>query len=279
MLPQYDHQLISSFKEWLEYKLLSKGRAFNTIISGDLFSNADPVFTNYNVYTAPYHQWVYDSSISGAIIPTGVYKNTSLYGRGLSGLRIDFNHGRAIFDNGPVGNLKTSYSLKEFNVYVTTKSEYQLIAETQFRTLPIYSVPNSGLNPNSVVVPAVFIRQSLVQNSPWAFGGEDLSTSTIRCVVIALNEYQLIGIGSLLRDSRYEILPLLNSTPFNEFGDLKSGYWNYETARNEVNQSNYSIIDDVVVSRVENDFITQHHPNFYLMVIEFKIMKPRFPRQ
>lgn len=282
MIAQFDHLLLTSFKEWLEFKLINQAQAYYNIISGDLFKINDPSFSGYDVYTAPFHQWVYDDSVSGAIIPSGFWDNGNFIalGTGINDPHLDFNYGRAIIPSGYVTGdfLQTDYSLKEFNIYLTSKADYDLVAETNYLTAPILLDDTSGLSPNTVVLPAIFLKQVRVENKPWAFGGMDATTSIIRCIAIGNNDYQLVGIGSLLRDAGDQIFPLFEETPFNEFGDLKNGSWNYSNIIANTKQYEYAFIQSCVVSRIENEFIKQHHPSLNVLAIEFEIIKPRTPR-
>lgn len=282
MIAQFDHLLLTSFKEWLEFKLLNQAQAYYNITSGDLFKINDPSFAGYDIYTAPFHQWVYDSSVSGSVIPSGFYDGSTFIsiGTGINDAHLDFNFGRAIIPSGiATGNsLVVDYSLKEFNTYLTSKSDYDLVAETNYLTAPILLDPISGLSPDTVVLPAIFIKQFRTENKPWALGGMDATTSIIRCIAMGNNDYQLIGIASLLRDAGDQIFPLFTETPFNEFGDLKNGQWNYATIIANTLQYEYAFIQSCVVSRVENEFIKQHHPSLNVLAIEFEIIKPRTPR-
>ena len=51
----------------------------------------------------------------------------------------------------------------------------------------------AGIAPYKQVVPAIFVNQNWSENEPFAFGGEDKTTTSIRCVVFAENTYQLDG--------------------------------------------------------------------------------------
>lgn len=269
---------MSSFKEWYQHTLLDKGQAYRTT-SGDLYATTGPVFQSHDTFASPHQQWVYDSSVSGATVPSGVYSNGGYEARGSDGLKIDYKHGRALFDESSQdGNAITAnYSYKELNIYTTSKPEDKLIYETQFDQPPIYSTPTSGLRPDSVVAPCVFLKQFDSFNEPYSFGGEDQTVSTIRTIVFANSAYQSMAVNSLFRDTNSKVFPLLSSTPINEYGDLKAE-WNYKNILNSATQSSLVHIDDVVSSRIENDLLSERHPNLYVSVVEFKLKKPRYPR-
>lgn len=279
MRVQYDHRLLSSFKEWYQHVLLNEAKAYRNITSGQLYFNNNDQWDGHDVFTSPNHQWVYDESVVGAQVPSGVYINNVFAARGSDGLKIDFNRGQAILDKSSAkgSNIVASYSKKEFNIYLTSLPTDRLIAETKFETRPRLKVPNTGLNPNSVVSPAIFIKQELSRNDPFCFGGADMTTNRIRAICFADNEYQAVGVKSLFRDKARTNFCLLNNTPINEYGDIKSGnVWNYN---DNLADNSLVFIEDVVVSDLENDVIANHHPSLYVSVMEFELKKQRYPRQ
>ena len=70
---------------------------------------------------------------------------------------------------------------------MTNSSEEDLILETKFAKNSRYNLTQSGIKPYDQVVPAVFINSEFAQNEGYAFGGEDLTTNTIKAVVLAEN--------------------------------------------------------------------------------------------
>jgi hypothetical protein len=115
MKATYVTNLISSFYLWLDHEILDRGEAFINY-SGKLYNSPDPNFPLNSVYSAPFRQWVYDSSIQNANIPSGIFINGGHVARGVNGLNIDFNKGRAILNSGIFiiqTNVKRSYYLKK----------------------------------------------------------------------------------------------------------------------------------------------------------------------
>ena len=81
MIEQFQHKLTTSFFLWFDNFLLEKGEAY-TNSTGEFFYYDDPrLDATYKAYGSPYKQWVTDSSITDAIIPTGVFINDSFSGR------------------------------------------------------------------------------------------------------------------------------------------------------------------------------------------------------
>ena len=133
MIEQFQHKLTSSFFLWFDNFLLKKGEAYSNK-TGELFNYADPrLDSRYVAYGSPYKQWVTDSSISGAIIPTGV----SVVGAGTSGrddgVVFDFENGRALFSGSDTSMTVTGeFAVKDFNVYLTNDTEDDLIVENKY---------------------------------------------------------------------------------------------------------------------------------------------------
>ena len=50
-------------------------------------------------YSSPHKQWVFDESVEGAQIPSGIYNNGEFIERGDNGLILDFDDGRVILDS------------------------------------------------------------------------------------------------------------------------------------------------------------------------------------
>ena len=94
---------------------LSEERHFQTILTActTMRMKGLPTYpeddqNGYISYNSPYKQWVYNSDIEGAVIPTGVYVDTgdgvyNFCGRGQSGLMIDFDNGRVLFEGRHFG--------------------------------------------------------------------------------------------------------------------------------------------------------------------------------
>jgi hypothetical protein len=213
MKPQFQHELTTSFVLWADDYLLEKGEAYTNYTSTFHYTEDARLSDGLVAYSSPHKQWVFNQNIGEATIPTGVYDENGLMGRGeslFSGL--DFENGRAIF-NSSYGTTNTSvsgsYAVKDFNIYVTNQSEEQLIIESKFDTNSRFKQEVSGISPYSQVIPAIFINVQDSQNEPYAFGGEDKTSSNIGCVIFAENNYQLDGVLSVFNDSKHEVFTKL----------------------------------------------------------------------
>lgn len=281
MKPQFQHELTTSFMLWADNYLVEKAEAFTNYTSTFYPNESDDRLGPGLVsYSSPHKQWVYDSSIQGANIPSGVYHNGNFINRGDEGLQFDFDNGRAIFDS-TFGTEETtisgSYSVKDFNFYITNQTEEQLIVDSKFDTNGRFKQDVSGIAPYKQVVPAIFVNPELSENEPYAFGGEDKTTTSIRCVVFAENTYQLDGALSVFADARNEVFAKLNfeDYPFNELGDVTG--FNY---KDFVSCKRYPLfhVEESRVSKLSDRVSKNIDPSLFVGFIDFEVTNLRFPR-
>ena len=100
MKAAFSHNLINSFFLWFDNFLLKKADAHKTYTT-KLYNYSDERLGGDKiVYGSPYKQWVYDQSITGATIPSGLTIDGSFLSTGTSGMQFDFDNGRVIFNSG-----------------------------------------------------------------------------------------------------------------------------------------------------------------------------------
>jgi hypothetical protein len=123
MIEQFQHKAVTSFMLWFDNFLLKKGQAFSNKTAVFTHYNDDRLDDRYKAFGSPYKQWVNDSSIVGADIPSGVYINNQFSGRG-SNLMLDFQNGRALISGvSSSATISGSFALKDFNIYFTNDDE------------------------------------------------------------------------------------------------------------------------------------------------------------
>ena len=191
----------------------------------------------------------------------------------------DFDNGRAIFDSsfGSNRQITGEYSVKDFNFYITNQTEEQLIIENKFDINNRFKQEASGITPYSQVVPAIFVNPELVENEPFAFGGEDKTSTNIRCVIFAENSYQLDGALSIFADSKNEVFSKLNfeDYPLNEFGDSTS--FNYKDLALS-KTANFMHVERARVSKLSDRVNQGIDPSLFVGFIDFEVTNLRFPR-
>lgn len=281
MKSAYITNLMSSFYLWLDHEILARGEAFINY-SGKLYNSPDPSFPNNSVYGAPFRQWVYDNSIPNVNIPSGIFVNNNYLVRGISGLNIDFNKGRAILNSGiNSSNVTASYSFKEYNIYYTDEKEEKLLFEKSYNITPKITQVTGSLGYLDNPYPCIFIKHRMGENIPFAFGGEDSTKTMIRCIALASNSFSLDGLISILSDSARKVFPILNPNdfPFNYFGDFKSGgSFNYINLCKNQPQSSLVYIDRVTVSKLDEIDNANINKKCVAALIDFDLSDIRNPR-
>lgn len=277
----YKSLLVNSFYLWLDDYILSKGQAYKNITSSFYQQAQDRRFTSLSIYNCPYKQLVYNYNVDGAIIPSGISGSNGFIARGTSGCKIDFNEGRVLFSGGITSNFSGSYAVKDFNIYVANDTEENIVFSTAYKYNKSFGASYSGNEPYTKYLPGIFINLPKGINEPFAFGGMDKSSYTVRLTCINDNYSKMVDLLSLLEDSTRTCFPLLyeNDIPLNVYGDYKSGLYNYGTVRDAAvaNNNNLVFIDRVSTSVLSNNSLRA--PNELISFAEFELCSYRYPRQ
>lgn len=279
MKEQFQHKLTTSFFLWFDNFLLTKGEAFSNKTGDFFYYSDDRLDATYKAYGSPYKQWVTDSSITGATIPSGVYIGGNFSGRD-DGVVLDFDNGRALVSGSSTDlTITGSFAVKDFNVYMTNDTEEDLVVENKYTVnsrLP--SGPYTYISPYDDVVPAVFIASSDSTNSPFAFGGMQDTKVTMKAVVLAEDPYQLDGVLSIFMDSTEECINPIPMTgyPTTELGDLKNNTYNYVNKRNEYSDEIKFYINGVTTSRLSDRDRKSLAHDLYVGFIDFDVQQHRY---
>jgi hypothetical protein len=265
---------------------MRKVEAYKTYTT-KLYNYSDPRLGGDRVvYGSPYKQWAYDKSITGLTIPTGFTIDGNFTATGTSGMMIDFDNGRIIFNSGvSTGlNITGTYSVKEINSYITDQPEDNLIIEGKYITNSRFTVTETNISPYNPVTPCAFVSIENMDNNGFALGGEDETRVTIKAVIFAENLYQLDGVLSTFADTyntNFNIIPMTNH-PLGEYNNLKTGLYptgyNYITT-NAQYTANKCYIYDVTTSKMKDDVLKELNPTLHIGFIDFNIGNIRYPRQ
>ena len=287
MKPQFDNKVMSSFLLWFDHTLLNDGEAF-TKHSGK-FYEVDSLYNGLYTYGAPFKQFVQDFSITGAKIPTGIYLDGVFITPGQSNLSgINYEQGHVYFTSEvttPSTRLSGVYSIKDFSVYLTNEAEEKLLFETKFSLRPRTTQAETGLGPNQITYPAIFIRNNGGTNEPFALGGYDTTIINMRAIVLADSQYLLDAASSIFRDTARTFITLLEESdmPFDTLGGFKNdknyNYTGLITGKTFENQ--YVFIENVTVSKFNREVnlkIDNLNPDIFNGVIDFEVSKPRYAR-
>jgi hypothetical protein len=279
MIEQFHHKFTNSFFLWFDNYLLTKGQAY-TNTTGRFFNYIDERLpTGDKTFGSAYKQWVNDSSIAGATIPSGVYVNGVFSGRN-STLVLDFENGRAISTQIPTGSSVTgSFSVKDFNVYFSNETEEDLIIENKYDINSRIVINSENyISPYDQVIPAIFLSLDGSSNKGFAFGGMEETTISAKAVILAENNYQLDGVLSIFTDSRNEVFPIIpmSGHPVNEYGDLKTGYYSYLNLKNQYGTNTNFYINNAITSKLTDKVRKSLANDIYVGFIDFEIQQHRY---
>jgi hypothetical protein len=233
MIPQTINRIAPSFLYFLDHKTLKNGQAFVNVTSGQMWGKQDPSLPAKTIYASQYRQFVSDSSVNGANIASGVYVNNSFINKNTTGLKIDYEMGRVIFDDSlspNIQNVKCSYAYKEYNIYYNEEQDEQIIFDSKYQARPTdVNNQNPPLEYNQIIYPAIFIKTQYNEHIPFAFGGLKELQVDIRAIYLADSQFLLdagVSIASELTNSYFPVL-YPRDMPFNLYGDYKNTNFNY----------------------------------------------------
>jgi hypothetical protein len=278
MKVQLDNILMSSMIMWMDHTILRNGQAFQNFNS-KLYPITN-IYSGLYTYALPFKQVVADNSISGANVLSGIYINNSFTRVGQNNLTgINPNNGQVYFTTSQNGNtLSGNYAVKDFNIYLTNQPEEELLFETQYQVRPKTVQTATGIPIEGITYPCIFLKNNGGTNEPFALGGLDNTMMQIRAVVLADNMFGLDAVCSILKDTARRYVPLISPEPFNTFGALNSGYYNYNSLIANINVGDQAFyITEVNISKIFANFNprnTQVFPAF----VDFTLSNIRYPR-
>lgn len=225
MIPTFNHSLLTSFYLFLDNQLCGVGQAYQNINTG-LFPMVAQSATGY-VYASPFKEWVADSCISGAVVPSGVWTSSGQFLTRNSGISIDFVNGR-ILSQFNWGQLSGSFSRKEYNIYTSTEGYVDWWLERVFGENKNITYTPTGIPDGPFAAPCIILTNAREHNDPWALGGLDNTQNTIRGYIISPSNspYLQEGVNSLCRDMALQWMSLVGvgNMPYLSNGDLKPQY-------------------------------------------------------
>jgi len=289
MIPQFDNILMTSMLLWLDNKIVTNGQAYTNYQS--VFYPLSNMIYGYYTYGAPLKQMVIDSSISGANIISGVYLNGVFITPGQNNLSgINATEGQLYFSqpiSNPTTALSGNYAIKDYNIYLTSKTEENLLFETQYQINPKTYQNPTGLPIGSETYPVIYLKYQGGKNKPLAFGGFDQTVGNVRAVILSDSVFSLDAVTSIMRDTSRELIPLIypNEMPFNSLGSvsISGNNFNYiKYTANKANTDDYLYINEVNVTKTDTRLLNATNSlnrNVYSAFVDFEVVKNRYPRQ
>ena len=287
MKVQFENKVMSSLLLFIDHEVTQKGDAYTN--HGSTFYQIDSLFSDYYVYSSLFKQLVSDVSVTGSSSPnvlSGVYVDGDgpLY-VGNSGFHsINHMQGQLYFTgatNPMAGKAVTgSYAVKDFNVFLTSMPEEQLLFETKLVLNPRTSdiKVSTGVDASVQTYPAIFIKDNGGRNEPFAFGGMDDTLISARAIVLADSMFNLDAVCGILKDSVRKNMSIVEQADLNlnALGGSTGVNYNYTG----IATGNNCFIDRVTVSKnIANrgDF-ENLNPNVFSAFVDFDIHTHRYPR-
>jgi hypothetical protein len=285
---------------WFDHELLVGGEAFTNHDSN--FYKVGDTFNDYYSWGAPFKQFVSDCSLSitgsasngglGAQVPTGIYTNGSFtttgnYVDGVNTsplLGFNYSDGHAYLNAEQAESMVISgrYAVKDFSVYLTNKAEQELLFETKIDIRPSTTQTPTGLPANVSTYPAIFIKNNGGRNQPFSLGGEELTSVSLRAVVIADSQFKADAVCSIFKDTARRVIPVFDDHqyPFDALGGFKSGVpFDYDNLSTNATKNVY--INDVGISRFSLGYMenfANSNPDIFRALIDFELVTYRYPR-
>ena len=281
---QYENKVMSSLLLYADHMISKKGNAFANTSS--YFYETTQSYANIYNYSAPYKQIVSDHSITGASQLTGVYVDGSFSGVGQGTLHsIGHNQGTAYFSSQITGANRISgdFAIKDFNFYLTNKPEEEVLFETKYHLRPQVHETLTGLRPDQITYPAVFVKSIGGTNVPAAFGGLDKTVVDARCIHLAESAYEIDAAVCILKDMvKTKVCFIQNDLPFNALGAYTGKAYNYTgLAAPKTGSEDFIFIDEVHVSKNIGAAggYKNLNPDVYNAFVDFTLNQFRYPRK
>ena len=259
MKAQLTNNMMSSFLAFLDNRVLISGEAF-TNHGSNLYPLGQDTVDGFTIWGAPFKQMVCDASVAGATQFTGVkIDGSAFFGVNSNGIKFFQHHQGQVYFEKPSSSTPASvlngsavvsgnYSVKDFNMYLTSEPEEELLFQTKFELSPKTTQTVTGLASEAQTYPAIFLKDNGGKNIPFAMGGIDSTVLEVRAIVLADSAFKLDAVCSIMKDCFNDKVSLMDSSdfPFNAIGAC-IGTYNYETLAESAEDAFF--IDEVNVSK------------------------------
>ena len=287
MKPQWDNQVMSSTVLWMDHVLHQLGSGFQN--ASGYFSDIPDMVNGLYAYAAPYKPILADASVTGATIMTGIYLDNAFLASGQSGfVAINYPEATVYFTGEITGTNRISgdFSIGEFQVVLTSKSEEELLFETKYLLKSRMDQTLSGLAENQSTFPIVFLKNNGGRNMPFQFGGTDQTVTNVRAIIMADSQFNLDACASLMKDQIRTHVPILTQAemPYNALGCTGPNGYNYLTVIAGKIPASACFVDDVTFlsfdrsSRIFENF-KEVNPGCHPGMLDIRLIGYRAPRQ
>ena len=278
MIQQHENKVVANLMLYIDHQILSKGHAFTNYSS--FFYPTNTTVNGLHNYSAPFKQMVGDASISGANIMSGVYLDGNFKSPGQDNfVSLNYNQGAVQFSSSVTGvnRISGNYSIKDFNIYLTNKNEEEILFEKKIHLRPKTHQTLTGLSPDSLTYPSIFLKSQSSRNMPASFGGFDFTSIEVRAMVLADSLFNLDAACSILRDlQQTSVYYIEDELSFNAYGAYTGTIFNY-TGLNKDN--GYFVIDKTYVSKNIGAGMNDLNPEIFVGFVDFETKEIRTPRK
>jgi len=275
---QLNTLLLPSVLLWLDNLFVKQNNGFTNINGGPL-KKVTSVINGYSSYASPYRQWVYDSSVVGAQVPSGVYKNAIFTPKG-AGIKLNYNQGGAYLASDS-SNVTANFSKKDVNVYINDSPLEYLFFENRF-VENTKTTTHDRANLTDFVYPCVVIHLETGPNKTLDFCGNVQSLAYVRLVFLADSNYLYQNVCNIVRDSQDTSLPVFTPEllPFDQYGELRNGSFVYDNFCSVIRQNTdgqFAYVKEVDISPFSPQLIKQMGVKSYGAFIDVTLEILRYP--
>lgn len=246
---QEDNLICSSLMLYLDHVITNEGRGFKNVNSS--IYATDQSYNNLYSYGLPFKQAIADVSVDGALVLSGVYLNNNFISLGQASLSgINHYEGQVYFASQVnQSSLRAQYAIKDFNIYMTNRSEQEVLFENAIKIRPKVTQKVASLAGHEDTVPAIYIKNMGGTSVPFAFGGAKKLITDIRCIALTDNLYDLDALCSLIKEKANNYMPIIapENLKLNNLNSLPNGYFNYKLLSEQAINNLY--IDNIYISR------------------------------
>ena len=280
MKSQYENEIMSNMLLYVDNKVCTKGEAY-TNHSGLFYPNSNNKYQGYYSYSAPFKQLVNDRSVPSATILSGVYVE-STFTTGQSGpLYVNHYNGQVHFNSSQGSNkISGNYSIKDFGVAMTSKSESEILFETKYKIKPKTTQTVTGLGTSQQTYPIIYLKNMGGRNEPFAFGGMDTTITKVRAVILSDSAYKLDAACSILKDCARDGFRIIKQTnlPFTALGLHPTGSYSYTGLNGASTEPNIYIKETIVTNNIPKITEGKGSSDIYAGFVDFSLENPRLTR-
>jgi len=291
MIAQYENKVMSGLMLYLDNQICKHGQAFTNVIGPNNPSGASnfyPIESKYDglwTYALPFKQIVGDASLAldGASLMTNVYVGGSLHSPGntvpgggtFHGIL--YHKGQVLFTADQTANLPISQavSVKNYNIYITTKLEEDLLLNTKHQANPKIPQNYAGLKDEENTYPAIFLKNMGGENDPLCLGGADTVKTNVRAVILSDSAFSMDAVCNILKNTARKDLLVdfngANTLPFNSIGAFTGVIYSYSSLVQNASSTDFTTIGEVRVMKLNPSDVKGLDTQVFPAIVDFTI--------